>query len=78
MLKKSHNFSMEEGLRLANSDAGQQLLALLKQEHGTTLERAMEQFNTGAYDEVQKTLGSILSSPEAQALLHQLGGNGHG
>ena len=78
MLKKSDNFSMEDGLRLANSDAGQQLLTLLKQEHGTTLQRAMEQINTGNYDEVKKTLGSVFASPEAQALLRQLGGSNHG
>lgn len=78
MLKKSNNFPMEDGLRLANSDAGQQLLELLKQKHGTTLQQAMDQVNAGDYDQVQKTLGSVLSSPEAQALLRQLGGSNHG
>ncbi len=78
MLKNSDNFSMQEALRLANSDAGQQLLALLKQEHGTQLQRAMDQAGAGEYEQVQKTLGSVLSSPQAQELLRQLGGNKHG
>ncbi len=78
MLKNSDNFSMQEALRLANSDAGQQLLALLKQEHGTQLQRAMDQASAGDYEQVQKTLGSLLETPQAQALLRQLGGSNHG
>ena len=78
MLKNSDNFSMQEALRLANSDAGQQLLALLKQENGSALQRAMDQAGAGDYEQVQKTLGSLLESPQAQALLRQLGGNDHG
>ena len=78
MLKNSDNFSMQEALRLANSDAGQQLLALLKQENGSALQRAMDQAGAGDYEQVQKTLGSLLESPQAQALLRQMGGNDHG
>ena len=78
MLKNSDNFSMQEAQRLANSDAGQQLLALLKQEHGTQLQRAMDQAGAGEYEKVQQTLGSMLSTPQVQALLRQLGGNDHG
>ena len=78
MQKNSNNFSMQDALRLANSDAGQQLLALLKQEHGTQLQRAIDQAGAGEYEQVQKTLGSFLSSPQAQELLRQLGGNKHG
>ena len=78
MLKNSDNFSMQEALRLANSDAGQQLLALLKQENGSALQRAMDQAGAGDYEQVQKTLGSLLESPQAQALLRQLRGNDHG
>lgn len=78
MQKNSDNFSMQDALRLANSDAGQQLLALLKQEHGTQLQRAIDQAGAGEYEQVQKTLGSFLSSPQAQELLRQLGGNKHG
>jgi len=40
MQKNSQNFSMQEALRLANSDAGQQLLALLKQSGGEQLQQA--------------------------------------
>ena len=78
MQKNSDNFSMQDALRLANSDAGQQLLALLKQEHGTQLQRAIDQAGAGEYEQVQKTLGSFLSSPQPQELLRQLGGNQHG
>lgn len=78
MEKKFEDFSMQEALRLAGTDAGKQLLALLKQENTATLQQAADQAAAGSYDQVKNTLSAILSTPEAQALLKQLGGNQHG
>jgi len=72
MQKNSQNFSMQEALRLANSDAGQQLLALLKQSGGEQLQQAMAQASSGDYTAVKDTLAPLLSSPQMQALLKQL------
>lgn len=77
MQKNSQNFSMQEALRLANSDAGQRLLAILKQSDSNQMQKAMNQASAGNYEEAQKSLSSLLASPEVQALLKELGGS-HG
>ena len=74
MQKNSQNFSMQEALRLANSDAGQRLLAILKQSDSAQLQQAMEQATAGNYESVQKTLSSLLASSEVKDLLKELGG----
>ena len=74
MLKNSQNFSMQEAMRLANSDAGKQLLAILKESDSTMMQQAMEDASAGNYENMQKTLSSLLSSPQVQALLKELGG----
>ena len=74
MQKNSQDFSMQEALRLANSPAGQQLLALLRETDSARLERAAAEVSSGDYTKASKTLGSLLSSPEIQKLLKELGG----
>ena len=74
MQKNSQNFSMQEAMRLANSDAGQKLLAILKDSDSTMLQQAMDQASAGNYENMQKSLSSLLSSPQVQALLKELGG----
>lgn len=74
MEKKNRDFSMEEIMRLAKSPAGQQLLAMLKAQDNGTLEQAAAQAKTGDYARASQTLSAMLSSPEAQKLLKELGG----
>lgn len=74
MEKKNQDFSMEEVMRLAKSPAGQQLIAMLKQQDSTKLEQAAAQAKTGDYSQAGQTLSAMLSSPEAQRLLKELGG----
>ena len=74
MQKNSQDFSMQEALRLAKSPAGQQLLAMIRQADQSTMQQAMDQAAAGNYQQAKQTLSTILSSPEAQALLKQLGG----
>lgn len=74
MQKNSQDFSMQEALRLANSPAGQQLLALLRETDSARLEQAAAEASSGDYTKASKTLGSLLSSPEIQKLLKELGG----
>lgn len=78
MQKNSEDFSMQEALRLAKSPAGQQLLALFQQTDADALHQAMDQAAAGDYDQVKKTMASLLASPEAQDLIQQLGGQRHG
>ncbi len=74
MEKKFQDFSAEEVMRLAKSPAGQQLIALLKQKDNTGLEQAVTQAKSGNYMQAGQTLSALLSSPEAQRLLKELGG----
>lgn len=74
MQKNNQNFSMEEVMRLAKSPAGQQLIAMLKKQDNTKLEQAAAQAKTGDYSQASQTLSAMLSSPEAQRLLKELGG----
>ena len=73
MKKNSDNFSMQEALRLAQSDTGQQLLALLRAQNNDAVQQAMSQAAAGDYQNVVSTMSALLASPEAKALLEQLG-----
>ncbi len=69
------NFSMEQAMRIAQTPAGQQLLALLQQNGGTDLQQAMTMAASGDYGQAKKALSAVLTSPDAQKLLEQLGGS---
>ena len=74
MEKKSQDFSMDEIMRVAKSPAGQQLIAMLQKQSSAKLEEAVSQAKTGDYAQASQTLSTMLSSPEAQKLLKELGG----
>lgn len=74
MQEKNQNFSMEELMKLANSPAGQQLMAMLKSQDSGKLEQAAAQAKSGDYSQAGQTLSSMLSSPEARRLIKELGG----
>ena len=63
----------QKKLLQSKSPAGKELIALLQQADHTQIQKAMSQASTGDYNNAQKTLSQILSSPEAQKLLKQLG-----
>lgn len=73
MRKNSDNFSMQEARRLAQSDTGQQLLALLRSQDSGALQQAMDQAASGDYQNMISTMSALLAAPEAKALLEQLG-----
>jgi hypothetical protein len=73
MQKNSDNFSMQEAMRLAKSDAGQQLMAMLQAQNSDSLKQAMVQASKGDFDKLKQTLAPLLASVEAQKLLSQLG-----
>lgn len=60
-------------MRLAKSPAGQQLLAMLQQTDSTQLQQAVQQASMGEYSQAGQTLQALLSTPEAQKLLKELG-----
>ena len=77
MEKKSQDFSIKEAQRLAKTPEGQKLVAMLQQKDQGQIQQAMAQASCGNYKEAGAILQSLLSSPEAQQLIQQLGGK-HG
>ena len=78
MEKKYDDFSIQEAMRLAQSDTGQQLLQLLKNSHGDAARSAMTSAQKGDIVQAQKVLQAFLSDPKAQALLRELKEGHHG
>jgi hypothetical protein len=74
MQNKPINFSPEEAMRLANTPAGQQLIALLQKSGAASINNAMSQAKDGNMEQAKKALAPILASPEVQKLLKELGG----
>ena len=73
MQKNSEDFSMQEALRLAQSPAGQQLLAMLRQADTGQIQEALTQANAGDMKSAKKALNNLLADPEIQKMLRQLG-----
>ena len=75
-MKENYDISpenMKESMKLANSDSGRQLYELLKRTQGQQLQSAMDQTASGNYEEVKRTLSSLLADPEARKLLSKMG-----
>ena len=72
MQKNSQNFSMQEALRLARSDTGQQLLALLRQSDGDALQQAADLAAAGNYQQAGGAVRKLLEDPHIRELLKQL------
>ena len=69
-----NNLSMQEILRLANSPAGKQLIAMMQQQGGGEFQKAMASAATGDYSQARQAIEALMTDPKAQQLLKQLGG----
>ena len=72
MQKNSQDFSIQDAMRLAKSDAGQRLLAILKQSDGQQLEKARDSATTGDYSGAMQALSSLLEREDVRRLLKQM------
>ena len=63
------DFSLRRAAQFAMSKEGQQLYALLQSTNSQQLQSAMDQAAAGNYEEVKKTLQSLMQSDEARRLL---------
>jgi len=63
---------LKELLRLAQTPAGQQLIALLQQRGGDRLPAALAQASAGDYRAAQGLLSELLAQEDAQALVKAL------
>ena len=77
MDKKSQDFSVQEAKRLAKTPEGQELMRRLQEQDNAAFQKAMADASVGNFKEAGKALSSMLSSPEIQRLIRQLGGK-HG
>ncbi len=78
MEKNNNNFSMEDMKRLAQSEAGKQLMAMLGGSHGATAEAVRSSAQAGDMEQAKKALAAFLSDPKAQVLLKKLEEQQHG
>ena len=69
---KYDGFSMQEAMHLAQSDAGQQLLQLLRSNHGDAARSALEKAQNGDIAQARQALQAFLADPQAQELLRRL------
>ena len=67
------NLSMQEVLRMASTPAGQQLIALLRQQGGSDFQAAISSAAAGDYTQAKHAVEKLLADPQAQKLLKQLG-----
>lgn len=78
MQKNCENFSMQDALRMAQSPAGQQLLAMLRSGDSGQLQQVMDLAKAGDLANASASLQSILSSEQAKQLLKQMEDSKHG
>ena len=70
---KNKDISMQQAMQLAQTPAGQQLIALLRSSGGKEFQEAMNKAAAGDYTQAKAVINSMLATPEAQKLLDQLG-----
>ena len=66
MKKNSENFSMQEAMRLANTEAGQQFLASLRQADPKLLQSAMAHIRAGDYEAARQLLAECMTKGEGK------------
>ena len=73
MEKNSQNFSMEEAMKMANSPAAQQLMAMLRQSDSGQLQKAMDLASAGDMKNAGQIINELLSANrKAQKLAEEL------
>ena len=77
MEENSINFSMQDVMRLAGTPAGQELLNYLQQKNQKQLQMAIAHAVSGNMNQAKAILSQMITDPQAQKLVQQLGGS-HG
>ena len=75
MQKKTESFdefSLHQAAAMAKSEAGQQLIALLRKENGDQLQTVMQQAKSGNFGQVKEMMEKMMSSEQAQQLLKKM------
>ena len=72
MEKNSENFSMQDAMRIAKSDAGKELLKTLQQEKQADLASMQKDAAAGNYEQLKASVQTLLTSDKVRALLEQI------
>lgn len=72
------DFSVQQAMALAQSDAGKQLFSLLQRTQGDKLQAAMDQAAAGDLEQVKKTMQQIMASDQAKELMQRMRGEADG
>lgn len=72
------DFSLQEAMKLAQSDAGKQLFSLLQATEGEKLQTAMDQAASGDLKQVKETMQKLMASAQVQELVKKMRGDGNG
>lgn len=73
MKKNSDNFSLEDVQRLAQSNAGKQLMDAIRHADSDQLRQAAALATQGNTDQAKQLLKDLINDPQIQQLLAQLG-----
>ncbi|MGM9668707.1 MAG: hypothetical protein ACI3VZ_03010 [Faecousia sp.] len=74
MSKNSDLFSVDEARKMAESEAGQQLLSMIRRAGEGKLQQAAALAAAGQIGEAKALLAPLLEDPDARELLSRLGG----
>lgn len=72
MYENFNNFSSQDIIKMANSEAGQKLIAYLQQQNSKQVSYAMEKAAAGDYSQAKQTVNELLTDPKTVQLLEQL------
>lgn len=78
MAKNSKDFSQQDILKMAQSPAGKQLIAMLQKADPSALQQAMSQAAAGNYEQAKASLSPLMESEKIKSLLQQMGGTPNG
>ncbi len=66
------DFSIQQAMKMAKSDAGKRLIALLQQTQGNQLQSAMDKASYGDMAGAKEIIRKIMANQEAQSLMQEL------
>lgn len=78
MEKKIGEFDKQQAMRLAESDIGKQLIAMLQNDHADQMEAVRDSIRSGDIRQAKKALEAFMSDEKTKALLRQLQEEQHG
>ena len=78
MAEKFENFDIREAQRLANSDVGKQLMAMLQSKHAGQMQKVMDSMKAGDVEQAKQALSTFMADEQTKELLKRLQEERHG